>query len=172
VTKSVLERINSDRCHINISYRIVLFCVILPYFRQYFAMFRATREDPGATPEYKYGVQSIAISVSVCFLSVCPLVYSKNRTSTFHYIFCGGGSVLLWRHYNTLFRPTFGFMDDVIFSYNWSNRQRVCFVSSPGGRTGDEVCAVADCVLFYNRMRPPRWNIAGTCLLAHPWSLR
>ena len=65
------------------------------------------------------------ISVSVC-LSVCVCVFVctrsyllRNYTSDLHQFFVhvtyGRGSVLLWRHSDTL--CTSGFMDDVIFAH-------------------------------------------------------
>jgi len=73
------------------------------------------------------GVRSIAISVSV-YMSVCPLAYLQfcvvwtwcPNYSKFSVpvIYCGG-SVLLWRQYNTL--CTSGFADGVMFSHNGPN---------------------------------------------------
>jgi len=55
----------------------------------------------------------------VC-VSVCPRAYLWNRWTDLHEIFvqipCGRGSVLLWRHCDTL--CTSGFMDHATYRHN------------------------------------------------------
>ena len=69
------------------------------------------------------GERSIAISPSVCLsvcLCVCPRAYLWNRWTDIHEICCeilrSRGSVLLWRHCDTL--CTSGFIDDATFCRN------------------------------------------------------
>ena len=61
---------------------------------------------------------SLSVYVCVCMF-VCPRSYLRNYTSDLHQNFVhvthGRGSVLLWRHSDTL--RTSGFMDDVIFAH-------------------------------------------------------
>jgi len=58
---------------------------------------------------------------------------SETRCPNFiMHIACGHGSVLFWLRCNMLYRPTSGFVDDVIFSYHWpfgsvALPQQLCF---------------------------------------------
>ena len=60
----------------------------------------------------------VCLSVYLCVF-VCPRSYLRNYTSDLHQIFVHvayrSGSVLWWRS-DTLYRPTSGFIDDVIFT--------------------------------------------------------
>ena len=57
-------------------------------------------------------------------MSVCPLAYLKNHTSTFNqsflYVTCSHGSLLLWRQRNMLLCAS-SIVNDVVFSHNAAN---------------------------------------------------
>ena len=61
---------------------------------------------------------SLCVCVCVCVF-VCPRLYLRNYISDLHQFFvhvtAGRGSVLLWRHSDTLCIS--GFMNDVIFAH-------------------------------------------------------
>jgi len=91
------------------------------------------------------GVQSIAMSVSVCL----PLTYLENHTSwNFLYVKCGRGSVLPWWQRKTL--CTSGFVDDVMFSHNRpgkgdANTQSILKVINQGHHRGEVWCLRLPC---------------------------
>jgi len=68
------------------------------------------------------GVRSIAMSMSVVRLSVCPIAQLQNHMAEHHQCFVhaayGRGSVLIWKRCDTLCIS--GFLHDVMFSYNGS----------------------------------------------------
>ena len=94
-------------------------------------------------------VQSIAVSASVCLsvcLSVCTLAYIINYTFTKFsvHVNCGRGSVSLWQQCNTW--CTFGFVNEVTFSYNGANgpkwKTALCFVEFARWRHRRQSCSL------------------------------
>jgi len=78
-------------------------------------------ELPDRGAEYCVDGVCLSLYVSVCYLSVCPRSYLRNKTSDLYQCFFHDtyvrGSVLLWRRCDTL--CTSGFMDDITFLTQW-----------------------------------------------------
>ena len=76
---------------------------------------------PSAIGERSIVMSAVSVfNVCVCVF-VCPRSYLRNYTSDLHQIFVHvtycRGSVLVWRRSDTLYRPTSGFIDYVIFAH-------------------------------------------------------
>ena len=68
----------------------------------------------------------LSVCLFVCLfvcLCVCPLSSVESHTAELHqifmHVFCGRGSILVWRRCDTL--CTSGFTDDAMFSYHGAN---------------------------------------------------